>query len=166
MRQRRLRQDLRELIAELRVWTDLLRNKALALRAIAAASFERREPTRSRGGSGRNQQGASGASLDTRALARALAAAGPSSRPRRPAGRPRPVLDDIEGVLHEAQAVWETVADPHDRRACGDLADVADTLAARLENCLHDARDQLRASRDEFARSLTRARREAAPHDR
>jgi hypothetical protein len=126
----RLRVALDELVRELRVWIDLLRNKALALRAVGPGP------------------------LNPRKLADALAASGTPPRQRRPTAKPRPVGDDdAADLLREATELWDTVADPGDSRACRELADSADRLADRLEDRWRDARDQLRSVSHAFDRA-------------
>jgi hypothetical protein len=164
-RHQRLRQELRELIAEQQIWTDLLRHKAHALRAVAdAVQLHRLQPPPTRGSD--SVEPLEGGTLDPYALADALTASHRSSlhaADRR--SQPRAVVDNTEDTIREAQTVWDTVADPQDWQACQDLAETADRVADRLENATHDARNQLRSSGAELARLLTRTRREADPRD-
>ncbi len=150
-RLRRLRHTLDQVVRELRVWVDLLRNKALALRAVAAVPRESTRPYE------RELHPLSPGSLDPRTLANALAAQGSPPRQHRRIPAPRLVSDDTDEVLHEAQVLWDTVADPYDAQACRDLADAADRLADKLEDRWRDARDQLRSVSEALNRAATAA---------
>jgi hypothetical protein len=139
---RRLRGQLRELLADLRVWVDLLRHKAHALRAVPAGPACPHD------------------------LGRALAAGGPTRPSPAMPQSPRAVGDDTDDLLTQAKTVWETVGDPWDEQARRELADTADRLADRLEHRWQDARAELRSSADELVRMLTDAKREAGQRDR
>ncbi len=150
----RLRVALDEVVRELRVWVDLLRNKALALRAVTAVPHQ----TNRRYGS--TPDPLAPGSLDPRSLATALAAEGSPPRQGRRTPTPRLVGDDTEDVLRAARELWDTVADPRDIQASRQLADEADRVADRLEDRWRDARDQLRS----VSQALERAT--GAPDDR
>jgi hypothetical protein len=138
-RLRLLRQALGELLGDLRFWTDLLRHKADALRAVAAVPL-------------------TPGSLEPEALAEALGKNPPSPWTRGGTQRPRLVSETTEDLLRRARELWETVADPRDLGAARDLADAAGRLADQLEDRWHVTRDQLRSTGDELARALAATR--------
>jgi hypothetical protein len=148
-RLRRLRRRLERAIRELRIWIDLLRNKAVALRAISAAGGRSDLP-----GQRRPDTALTPGSLDPELLADALAAAPvPHPRAANRAGL-RVVQEDTGELLRKARVLWETVADPDDPIASHDLADAADRLADRLEQRWRVVRDEWRSAGDELARAL------------
>ena len=142
-RLRGVRHTLEWAVRELRVWIDLLRHKAAALRAVTAASEA-------------SARSLTPGSLKPEALAEALAAGIPAPRSK---NRPplRVVGDDTDDLLRRARVLWETVADPDDPIATHDLANAADRLADRLEVRWREARDELRSTRDQLAHALARA---------
>lgn len=146
---RSVRHTLEWVVRELRVWIDLLRHKALALRAVTAA-------TDAHDGLDARRRALTPGSLQPDALAEALAAGVPAPRSK---NRPplRVVGDDTDDLLRRARVLWEMVADPDDPIATHDLADAADRLADRLELRWREARDDLRSTRKRLTHVLARA---------
>lgn len=132
---RALRQAQGELLGDLRFWTDLLRHKADALRAVAAVPL-------------------TPGSLEPEALAEVLAKNPPSPWARGRTRQPRLLGDSADELLRQARELWQTVADPRDVEAARGLADAAGRLADQLEHRWHVTRDQMRSTGDELARAL------------
>lgn len=145
MRLRHQRHALTQALHELRVRIDLLRHKALALRAVSQTVGATAPYALSPG------------SMSPEALAEALAEQSPPRQRRRNLPGQRTGADGTAELLRRAMVLWNVVGDPEDPLACQDLAAAADRLADRLEERWRATREDWRSVGEELAQSLASA---------
>ncbi len=134
---------LEQFVRELMTWSDLLRHKALALRALA-------EPLRR-------------AVADPLGRRWTLRAGGRAARVC-PKLRSQPVERNplrlaglgAEDAIERARAMWDTVADPRDTRTPRASRTLAERLADQLEDRVNEALDEYEALGEELDRALAR----------